>query len=227
MSTLTTTRIFAAAAGSAALVLTGVAGAQGAPDSTDEGSFTTVSRADIDGDGNADRVELSVGDTKADGTADAELRVTLATGEVTSTTTEIDASIEDPYLGSADVTGATGYEMVLITDQGAHTTWHRVITFQAGSLPTVKDPNGAWRWMTDSSATSAAGYQRAVDDYGNVTMSAVNSVSDDGGRSFERTRSTSVWEDGGWSVPKRVTDTVGSERAHQIDGWKVPYLKTR
>lgn len=186
-----------------------------------------VSRADIDGDGTADSVGLR---TSPDGSGKVTTRVVTADGERLQTTTETSRSMttaSEYYRGAARIDGVDGYEIVVLTDLGAHTAYYQVITYRDGRLTTLKDPRNRWRWVTDGSVWSDFGYQRTTTATGAPKMIAREAVDNDRDGDFTQVSYSAGWKYGGWYRMGALTKKDARPSvAHRYTGWNVPYLPT-
>lgn len=214
-----------------ALVATGFAGSAqaAAPDAcAGVSGCTIVSRADVDGDGAADSVGMKVWL----GTEGQKVttRVVTADGERLQTTTQTSRSIapvSELYRGAARIDGETGYEIVVLSDMGAHTAYYRVITYREGRLVTLKDPRNRWRWITDGSIWSDFGYQRTTTATGALKMVAREAIDEDRDGDFTQRTFNSGWRWGGWyRMGASTRHDVSPWVAHRYTGWHVPYLAT-
>lgn len=219
-----TTRSIAVVASAAALTLVG--GASATAQSTDD--VTTVARVDVDGDRRTDRVDLVLHDDH-DYTGSAELRVTLAgSGRQVRTTTDLPhlTTFDAHWVGTASMDGEPGAELVLMDDYGAHTFYHRVVTYRDGRLTTLQDPRSRYRWVTDGSVWSSFGYRAATSSTGKARMTSYEAVSEDGGRTFRRVATAAEWKNHRWSRLSQTTSKVSPVEAGRWGGWHVPGLPT-
>lgn len=210
---------------SAALVLAGAGGAQARAGSTETASTTkVVTRADIDGDGRADRTTLTTSGTRGDGTA--VLRVTTAAGQSMSTSTDIGmVDLDDVYYGAARIDGEAGYEIVLQSDMGAHTGWFRVVTYRDGRLTTLVDPDGSWRWTVDQAVWVGKGYRRGTTASGAVKLTSYVALAERGSTSFELRTKAVQWSNGRWARLGLTRKRVNAATAYRNADWYVPYLR--
>lgn len=206
----------------------GAAGAAraAAPDAcADRADCTIVSKADVDGDGARDSVGMRTAH-QGGGIDRVTVWVATADGEQISTVTE-STTTHDHYRGAARIDGEDGYEIVVLSDLGAHTGYYRVITYRDGRLTTLKDPRNRYRWVTDGSVWSDFGYQKTKTSAGADKLVARESVDSDRDGDFTQLTIAS-----GWSSTQRTWARMGVSKrydvsptkAHRYTGWHVPYL---
>ena len=188
---------------------------------------TVVSTADVDGDGARDSVGLKVWGSAAEG-QQLTTRVTTADGEVMQTVTQTSRSMDeaaDLFRGSAKIDGEDGYEVVVMSDLGAHTAYYRVITYRDGRLTTLKDPRNRYRWITDGSVWSGYSYQRTTSSTGALKMVTREAVDGDRDGDFTQKTFSNTWKQGSWARMSSSTRyNVSATTAKRYYGWVVPYL---
>lgn len=220
----------AAIAGSTLAVgLAGPAHGAAAPDACEgQGEdCSIVSRADVDGDGQRDSVGMWSSEAGDDGSFVATIRVQTAAGETLETTTDIRIPHIEPWWGAAKIDGEAGHELVLQSDEGAHTGWYRAITYRDGRLTTLNDPNGEPRWAIDSAATSGSGYRRTTMSSGEPLMYSYRAEMDETDERPLHTITAVRWSDGRWAQVSKRTKRVDEEEHRKNLDWNVPYLPKR
>lgn len=215
---LVAARIVAAAFVSTAVVVPVATSAQAAT-----AGPSVVSRADVDGDGRADVTSL----TRLSGGKAYTLRTTTAAGR--TATTRVDTPWlfgREPFVGAVPMDGVRGSEIVLRTETGAHTQYHRVFTWRSGRLVAQKDPSGSLDWITDGAAAFAAGYRlRTVDGVKQLTQISLSRDSWAPGATFSGTRFVARWENGQWRpITARSVKMPANESVYAGAGWNVGSL---
>lgn len=200
-----------------------------APDACEDAgsSCTIVSRADVDGDGVRDSVSQVAWGGQADGTGKVTTRVVTADGERMSTVTEHDLREGAGYFGAAEIDGEDGYEIVTRTTLGAHTAHHQVLTYRDGRLTSLQDPHNRYRWITDSSAWSAAGYERTTTADGDAKLLTRTAVDDDRDGDYTMTLRSSSWntQRKTWQrLGETTRHDLGEEEVRRAPWWRVPGL---
>lgn len=190
-------------------------------------SCSTVSRADVDGDGARD----SVAQTRwASGDViNVTTRVMTAAGEKMHVVTRDVQTSRKPFRGAAGIDGEDGHEVVVETALGAHSAYYQVLTYRDGELKTLKDPRNRYRWVTDGSSWSDFGYQRTTTGTGGFKLVTREAVDHDRDGDFRQLTISSGWSESQqtWKRMGRTTrDGVSAATAHQFTGWHVPYLST-
>ena len=194
-----------------------------APDACADASSSCriVSRADVDGDGRRDSVGQTTWGTKI------TTRLATADGEKTHVVTELEYVPGSGYYGAARIDGEDGYEIVTRTSLGAHTAYHQVLTYRDGKLKTLKDPRNRYRWVTDGSVWSSAGYQKTTTATGAFTFVSRQAIDSDRDGDF-----TLYTVSAGWNSTDRTWRRMGTssrydvspEVASRYSWWNVPYL---
>lgn len=190
-------------------------------------SCTIVSRADVDGDGARDSVSQVTWGKGADGTGKVTTRVVTADGERMSTVTDVDVTEAAGYFGAAEVDGEDGYEVVIRTSVGAHTAYHQVLTHRDGRLTSLQDPHHRYRWVTDSSAWSASGYEKTTTADGDDKLLTRTAVDEDLDGDYTMTLRSSVWnpQKETWQrLGETTRHDLGEEEVRRAPWWRVPGL---
>ncbi|HIZ98945.1 MAG TPA: hypothetical protein H9805_10275 [Candidatus Janibacter merdipullorum] len=213
---------------------TSVATTAAAPDAcADAGSSChIVSRADVDGDDRRDSVGLTAWG-KSDHGYKATVRVRTADGESLTTVSPIDLPQVSAWWGAAAIDGEPGHELVLQSDEGAHTGWYHVITYRDGKLTTLKDPLSTrdfsyrYRWAIDSSATTGMGYRRTVMSSGKPLVYAYRGTLNRYSGRYVQTTKAVTWSNGGWRQISKKSASVTPAVMVANAEWNVPYLPQR
>lgn len=184
-----------------------------------------VSKTDVDGDGRGDLTGMTTY-KRADGTGTATLRVLTASGRSMTTKTEINHFAGQTFYGAAKMDGQAGYELVVMTDMGAHTPWFRAVTYRNGRLVTLVDPEGQYRWTVDSAVWIGKGYKRTVTSTGEVRMTSYVALDNTpvGDRRYDLTTKQAAWRNGRWERVSTTKRVVGPDAAYRYADWYVPYL---
>ena len=153
-----------------------------------------VARVDVDGDGRTDVVRLRR-------VEDQHAVLTVSTARGATLSRHLRTTWIDPmWHGAARIDGRPGAELVLITDAGAHTLFHTVLTFRDGRLVRQHAPGRGRTWVTDGAAFVNIGWKRYRKD----------------GRAFVAKRwVTEDYESPGWSG-KSVTYRWGRGEWHRV-----------
>lgn len=225
------TRIRTTIAATAGLALAGVGLAAptraAAPDACEgRGSdCTIVSRADIDGDSQADSTGISAR-VLDNGLERVTVRTHTADGERLSTYTDSERRMggEERHRGTARIDGVRGYELVIVDELGAHTAYNRVLTYRDGRLTTLKDPYHQWRWVTDGSVWSSAGYHRVDESSLGVQMFVSNATDNDGDGRFDQTLLRSRWAGDHWTKVTKIQRDVRPSTLEVYRGWNIHWM---
>lgn len=182
---------------------------------------SVVSRADVDGDGRPDTVSV----TRQKKGASHTLRVVTARGAVSSVTVATPWLSESApaFRGAVTLDGVRGAELVLLTETGAHTSYHRVYTWRGGRLVAEKDPMGSTQWVTDGAAASSIGYTlRTVKGTPQLTSVAYSRDSWGRGATFSGRRVVAQWKNGRWTpITDRHMVVRESSAVWSGSGWNV------
>ena len=117
-----------------------------------------VARIDVDGDGRRDVVRFRAVD-------DNRAVVTVATARGTTLRKKLRTLyIEPSWHGAARIDGRRGAELVVLTDAGAHTLFHTVLTVRGGRLVKENAPGRGRTWVTDGAVFVYIGWKRYVRD---------------------------------------------------------------
>ncbi|WP_109507624.1 hypothetical protein [Nocardioides speluncae] len=176
----------------------------------------TVARADVTGDGRADKILLRrVDDSRC------QVRVVGAGGHVMTKTLTNDF-VSCTWHGAAPLDSRPGSELSVLTTTGAHTQFHSVLTVRGGKLLGQRMPAASdGLWVVDGAALSTAGVQKLRNGH---LMSRV-AFSDDGDTWHgKRTELAYSKAKNRWVVVKRSSYTTDSAGAHKTAGWHVPGL---
>jgi hypothetical protein len=159
-----------------------------------------VARVDVDGDGRTDVVRLRK-------VEDQHAVLTVSTARGATLSRHLRTTWIDPmWHGAARIDGRPGAELVLITDAGAHTLFHTVLTFADGRLVRQQRKGPGRTWVTDGAAFVNIGWKRYRKD----------------GRAFVAKRwVTEDYESPGWSG-KSVTYRWGRGEWHRAATKSLP-----
>jgi len=174
-----------------------------------------VARIDVDGDGRVDVVRMrAVDDTHAVVTVETARGATLKKHLRT-------IWIEPWWHGAARMDGRRGAELVVITDAGAHTLFHTVLTVRDGRLVKQNAPGRGRTWVTDGAAFVNIGWKRYVKN--GRAFVVKRSVTED----FESNRWSGRavkyrWGRGDWHrVSARSLHPRSDAQAARFGGWVV------
>lgn len=142
-----------------ALAATAVAAAPAQAVAAAPAPAKVVSRADVDGDGRADRTTIVR--TTAHGDEAWRLTTRTAKGRTSSVVVEAPWLYGSPaWYGASRLDGQKGSELVVRSGFGAHTSFFRVFTWRAGKLVAQTDPStGELDWVTDGALSVSQGYR--------------------------------------------------------------------
>lgn len=186
-----------------------------------------VSRADVDGDGRADRTTIAR--TTAHGDPAWRLTTRTARGRSSSVVVETPWLFGEPaWYGAAALDGAPGAELVVRSGFGAHTAMFRMFSWRGGRLVAQADPStGDAEWSTDGALSVSKGY-RFTTRRGVTTLTA--SIYE---RDFSRnpnvmdgTVRTYTWRSGAWRATSVRTGRVLDSSPHVANayGWNAAGL---
>lgn len=177
----------------------------------------TVSRADVTGDGRADRVTLR----KVDGRT-CRIGVTTAEGRRLGKTITNDGN-PCGWHGAAAFDTRPGAELSVLTLRGAHSQFHTILTVRQGRLVTERMPGRAdGRWFVDGAATVSSGLRRLANGH---IVERVAFLDDQRGTwPGRRTEFAYSKVKVKWVVVKRSTYTTDAEGAGKTSGWHVKGL---
>jgi hypothetical protein len=174
-----------------------------------------VARVDVDGDGRTDVVRLrAIGDTHSVMTV-ATARGTILRKHLRTTW------IVPMWHGAARIDGRRGAELVVITDAGAHTLFHTVLTVRDGRLVKQKAPGRGSTWITDGAAFVNIGWKRYVrQDHAFVVKRSV--VKDSETDQWNGRAVKYRWGRGEWHrVSARSLHPRTDRKAARFGGWVV------
>lgn len=174
-----------------------------------------VDRADVTGDGRADRILLRVVDD-----SHCQVRVVGAGGRVITKTLRSDFRCD--WHGAAAFDARKGAELSVLTAEGAHAQFHTVLAVRRGQLQEERMPGASdGRWTVDGAALSSAGVRRLSNGHVVTRMA----FSDDGDTwKGKRTELAFSLKKNRWVVVKRSSYTTNSAGAGKASGWHVPGL---
>lgn len=171
-----------------------------------------VDRADVTGDGRADKILMrTVDDTHC------QVRVVGAGGRVITKTLRSDFACD--WHGAAALDGRKGAELSVLTAAGAHAQFHTILAVRRGQLQEERMPGAAdGRWVVDGAALSSAGVQRLSNGH---LVSRI-AFSDDGDSwKGKRTELAFSLTKNRWVVVKRSSYTTDQAGANKASGWHV------
>lgn len=174
--------------------------------------WRTVGRADVTGDGRADKILLRIVDDSR-----CQVRVVGAGRRVMTKTLASDFTCI--WHGAAPLDNRRGAEISVLTARGAHTQFHTLLTVRSGKLIGQRMPGASdGLWVVDGAALSTAGLQRLRNGH---VLSRV-AFSDDGDTwQGKRTELEYAKAKNRWIVVKRSSYTTNSAGAHKTAGWHV------
>jgi hypothetical protein len=130
--------------------------------------------ADVDGDGEADRLTLEPSDDlhvhDQIGTGHYRLQVRFATGAEVGRRLWVDHYFSDrdggwtPWFGSTQVDHVRGKEAVLGRTSGAHADFYVVVTYRHGRLRLLDTPTGRSEWGVSASVGTGSRGWRCTED---------------------------------------------------------------
>lgn len=189
-----------------------LAGGITAPSSAAE-PWRTVDRADVTGDGRADKILLRTVDD-----SHCQVRVVGAGGRVITKTLRTDFVTCD-WHGAAALDARKGAELSVLTAAGAHAQFHTVLAVRRGQLQEERMPGASdGRWTVDGAALSSAGVRRLSNGH----LVSRLAFSDDGDSwKGKRTELAFSLTKNRWVVVKRSSYTTDQAGAHKASGWHV------
>jgi hypothetical protein len=169
---------------------------------------------DVDGDGAADAVTI---EQSAPHTFAVNVVTAAGRSAVLSVTSRIadDWGIE-PWYGAAQLDGAKGYELLLLTS-GGDGLMFRVLTWRSGSLVAERAPRslikGSYDWYLADLGWARFGYRFSTEHHKRYVRDVELYTS---GRYFKGTIVTSVWKAGAWHAltSKRVKLTTAQAKRY-------------
>ena len=180
-----------------------------------------VARVDVDGDHRADQVGWhQLGDSAA------QIRVRTADGALL--THRVDVRLwfgGGAWGGATRIDGEAGAELLVGSNQGAHTPMYTMLTYRSGRLVTERSPApyGAL-WQVDAAYGDYMGWQRQLRP-GQVAMTQRVAVRVDGTDRFTGDDVTYVWSANRWVRSTQAPTTYASERlAARVGGFHVAGL---
>jgi len=180
-----------------------------------------VARIDVDGDGRPDQVGWRRLSKDA-----VQIRVQTASGVLVGR--RVDVHLwwgGGAWGGAAPVDGKRGAELLVGSEQGAHTPMYSMLTYRDGRLVVEASPSPLSRlWQVDAAYGDYMGWHRHfVDGRAVMTQSIVYRKVD--GRSFAGTRVTYRWNADHWVRSGRSAISFPSEKAaSSIGGFHVKGL---
>lgn len=176
-----------------------------------------MARTDVDGDGRRDVVRFRV-------VAFDHAVVTVATGRGAALTQHVRTDwITPQWHGAARMDGRRGAELVVITNAGAHTLFHTVLTARHNDLARLNAPGRGRTWVTDGAAFVNIGWKRYVVQ--ERVFMAKRAVTKDGDRWSGRSVKYR-WKRGEWRRVATSTLHPRSDRvASRFGGWRVRGLQ--
>ncbi|MDO5629840.1 MAG: hypothetical protein Q4G43_16120 [Mobilicoccus sp.] len=186
---------------------------------------TVTERADIDGDGRADRVQLTIERVAAGGTT---LRLTTRTAAGRTATTRIATEVSEPgidarayWVGTAPLDGVPGEEVVLDLAGGigdGHR--HMVYTLRGGAwqrqlAPGARSFNTPWV-ISQHPAFGIAGYEFSTTGQTRRVVATRLTPNADG-TTFSGYRTMYRWGTHGWM--SSGTTWIRDGMQHRVEGW--------
>lgn len=181
-----------------------------------------VARVDVSGDGRPDEIgwrQLS----------SASVQIRVLTSSDTLMTRVVDVHLwygGGAWGGAARVDHAPGAEILVGSEQGAHTPMYTMLTLRDGALVVEPSPSplGA-RWQVDAAYGDYMGWSRHTLADGRIAMTQQIAFRAKDGTSFNGHDETYVWGSSGWTRLSRSTTHYANQRAvAAIGGFHVPGL---
>jgi hypothetical protein len=203
-----------------ALALSGLAGGMagsgvGVPPASGTTSSDPVvaTNRDVDGDGRADTIMLRQLD-------DFRCRVSVltATGVQATRVLTNEGSTRCTWHGAGAFDRRRGAELSVLTEVGAHSAWHSLLTWRDDRL-VLEPPPGQKTWEVDASVMFDVGITRTVVD-GRVRV-ILRDVARDNDDVFRGTRRVLAYRDGHWVEVRRGKIAVSESTAQALAGWHV------
>ncbi len=167
-----------------------------------------VAHTDVDGDFKSDTVAL-----QASGAHHLVVRVLTHHGELLTRRVPFGAGkVATRWGGAADVDGASGSEMVLLTRLGPHNPGYTLVTFRHGHLAVERSPYGSLRWFAGASVADRLGWHRFETDLGFTRMTGTMATPGHHGVYAGPSR-VYVWRKGAWVLHSTTTVRYPSHHA--------------
>lgn len=182
-----------------------------------------VAHVDVNGDGSPDAVGIAR--RGADGAARGAVivRVRTAPGHIVSVRRKTEFWSGNPFQGAARVDGRPGREVFVGHMLGAHTLFHRALTWRHGTLVTLTAPGPGADWVVDSSYRQHYGWLKRRTDPDGVLQRRVAVRVRDTNR-FRGTLTTYRWTRDGWTKLVVERRSLSERAAATWGGFKVPGL---
>lgn len=179
-----------------------------------------VAHTDVDGDFKPDTVAL-----QARGAHHVVVRVLTHGGALLIRRLALGhGTVAKRWGGAADLDGAFGSELVLLTELGAHNPGYTVVTFVSGQLAIERSPYGPLRWFAGASAAVRLGWHRFETDIGRTRMTGTEATRDQHGV-YSGPRRVYVWRQGAWVLHSTTTVRYANPAAAaRMAGFHVPGL---
>lgn len=173
-----------------------------------------VDRADVDGDGDRDRIAWIQRSERS-----ATVKVRTADGQVLSRTVDVTFwPGGGAYAGSSTVDGRPGAELLVASRMGAHTPSYTMLTFRRGQLREAPSPSGDEQWWVDNAYAVSVGWHRSIRK-GQVRMANTTLFRADG--KWNGTRTTYAWKRGDWQVVDRSKLNIRTKAAQNLAGFHI------
>lgn len=157
-----------------------------------------VAHVDVNGDGTPDGVGIARRGANGAERGAVIVRVRTRPGHIVSVRKKTESWYGDPFQGTARVDGRPGKEIFVGHVLGAHTLFHRALTWRHGALVTLGAPGPGADWVVDGSYAQDYGWRkRATDARGVITRRVAVRVRDTD--SFRGTLTTYRWTREGWA----------------------------
>lgn len=181
-----------------------------------------VAQADVLGDGRLDQIGWRQLSTEV-----AQVRVLSPSGQML--TRNVDVHFwpgGGAWGGVARVDQVAGVELLIGSEQGAHTPMYTMLTARDGALVVEHSPSPlSWRWQVDAAYGDIMGWARHTLSDGRIAMTQRIAFRSANGVTFSGHSVTYAWGSGRWSRVSRATTHYSNEgAANAAAGFHVPGL---
>jgi hypothetical protein len=183
-----------------------------------------VARVDVNGDGSRDSVGVA-----GRGSAprmSVLVRVRTSRDHIVSVRAPAEFWTGSFWQGAARLDGRPGAELVVGYTLGAHTAFHRALTWRAGRLVTLGAPGPGSFWTVDSAAFVSLGWQQLPrDPAGTIRRLSAQRAGSSLHDPFRGMVTRYRWTPGGWrTVASRTVFPMSDRAAYGWGGFHVPGL---